>query len=295
MIVVWASVTLVFIAMHIMRGSIADAILGPENVTPHQVAVVNRQYGLDKPILVQYWSYLTRMFSGNFGVSFHYHQNVSQVIGDRIGQTMVLAALSLMVAWILALTIVTFTAGRGRVRSGAGTALEILAVSVPQAWLGLVLLLVFSFKLGWFPIGGNDSAQSLVLPVITMALPLAGYLGQVSREVMEHTLEQPFVVTARSRGMSDRGVRWRHVLRHAALPGVTLSAFAAGWLFSGAVVVETVFGRPGVGSALVAAVQSKDIPLTGAIVMISAIMYVVANLIVDLLYPIIDPRILQHG
>ncbi|WP_244929426.1 ABC transporter permease [Nocardioides sp. W7] len=292
-LVVWVAVTLTFVSMQLMPGDMVDVIIGGPggNNSPEARQAVIDQYGLDQSVAVQYLHYLASMFSGDFGTSHVFHQDVTSLLLDRIGPTLMLGAAALVLAWVLAVGLVMLTAGRGRIASSIGSGLEIFAVSTPQLWLGMVLLLVFSFQLGWFPIAGGSGIGSLVLPTVAMAVPLAGYLGQVSREATEHALEQPFVLTARARGMSDLGVRFRHVLRHAALPGVTLSGFAVGWLFSGAVVVESLFGRPGLGSTLLAGVQGRDAALTGAIVVVSAVLYVVANLVVDLLYPLIDPRI----
>jgi peptide/nickel transport system permease protein len=142
-----------------------------------------------------------------------------------------------------------------------------------------------------FPIIGGTSAWGTVLPVLTLAIPLAGFLGQVTRDEFEQVLQQPFVTTARTRGMSDLGVRVRHVLRHAILPAITLSGWALGALVSGAVIAENIFGRPGLGQVLVTAVNTRDLPTVSGIVLVIAAIYVVANLLVDLAYAIVDPRL----
>jgi len=183
-----------------------------------------------------------------------------------------------------------FTAGRrswvGRLASLA----ETLCAALPHFWLGIVLLAVFAFGLRLFPPAGSDGWRTLVLPTIALAVPLAGFIGQVTRESLELTLDQPFVLTARTRGLSDAAVRFRHALRHAVLPGVSLSGWAIGALISGAVVIEVIFSRRGLGRQLYQAVQLQDLPLTIGISLVVAAGYVLANILVDLVYQWIDPR-----
>jgi peptide/nickel transport system permease protein len=188
----------------------------------------------------------------------------------------------------LLLTVVT--AGRGRLVGGLASMAETLSAALPHFWLGVVLLAVFAFGLRWFPPAGSDSLASLVLPAFSLAIPLAGFIAQVTRESLELTLDQPFILTARSRGLSDLAVRFRHALRHALLPGVSLSGWAIGALISGAVVCEVIFSRKGVGRQLYQAVQVQDLPLVIGISLVVAAGYVLANILVDLLYQWIDPR-----
>ena len=204
--------------------------------------------------------------------------------------TVQLALGALVVAWVIALATVLPTAGRGRAVTAVGSTLESLAASLPHYWLGVILLVVFAIELGWFPVMGGTGLAASVLPVLTLAIPLAGFLGQAIRDEFERVLQQPFVLAARARGMGDAGVRTRHVLRHAVLPAITLSGWALGALLSGAVIVESVFARPGLGQVLVAAVDARDLPVVAGVVLCVAAVYVVANLVVDLAYAVIDPR-----
>ena len=202
-----------------------------------------------------------------------------------------LTVAALVLAWVIMVAWVTVTAGRGpRVRAfGAFT--DTLAAGLPHYWLGIILLLVFALGLGWFPVIGGTGAIGLVLPALTLAIPLAGFMGQATRTEFERALDQPFVLSARTRGMGDTGIRLGHVLRHAVLPAVTLSGWAIGATISGAVVVEAVFARPGIGSVLVSAVNSQDMPVVLGLVMLIAAFYVIANLLVDIAYVLIDPRL----
>jgi peptide/nickel transport system permease protein len=166
-----------------------------------------------------------------------------------------------------------------------------LGNSYPQYWLGIILLLVFAVGLHWFPVISGNSIVGLLLPALTLAIPLAGFMGQATRAEFERSLEQPFVISARMRGMNDLGVRLRHVLRHSVLPAVTLSGWGLGVTLSGAVIVESVFSRAGLGQVLVSAVNAQDMPVVTGIVMLVAAIYVVANILVDLIYLLIDPRL----
>jgi peptide/nickel transport system permease protein len=216
---------------------------------------------------------------------------VSDIIGQQLGPTLTLTLTALVASWLIAAAVTLFTAHRRRAVAAIGSGLEILLASLPQYWLGIVLLVVFAFHLRWLPVIGDGGPAGLVLPALTLALPLAGFLGQVTRDEFSSAMEQPFAVSARARGMSDWGVRWRHALRHAVLPGVTLSGWALGSLFSTAVIVEIVFVRPGLGRVLVDAVSSQDMPVVVGVTLFVAVVYVVANLVVDIGFTRIDPRL----
>jgi peptide/nickel transport system permease protein len=167
---------------------------------------------------------------------------------------------------------------------------ELVFASTPVFWLGILLLMAFSFTLPWFPVSGDAGPAALVLPAVTLALPTAGLLAQVLREAMEKTLEQPFVVTVRARGLGEWRVRTRHVLRHAALPVMTLGGWIIGGLLGGAVITEKVFGRPGLGTVTLNAVLSHDVPIVLAVVLLAAFVHVAASTLLDLLHVWIDPR-----
>jgi len=162
---------------------------------------------------------------------------------------------------------------------------------VPVFWLGILLLMAFSFRLPWFPVSGDEGWRALVLPTLTLALPTAGILAQVLREAMEKALEQPFVTTVRARGLGELALRLRHVLRHALLPAVTLGGWLVGSLLGGAVITEKVFGRPGLGTVTLNAVLSQDVPVVLAVVLLAAFVYVLVSTALDLLYLAIDPRL----
>lgn len=292
LLVLWAVATLTFFALRLMPGDPVLAILGGPsgNPTPETIAEVTREYGLDKPLIVQYGLYLTRLVQGDLGVSYSQHMPVTSVLAQQTWPTLELTFSSLVLAWLLVLAWTVLTAGRRNWTGRLASLVETLAAALPHFWLGIVLLAVFAFGLRWFPPAGSDGWRTLVLPTVALAVPLAGFIGQVTRESLELTLEQPFVLTARTRGLSDAAVRFRHALRHAVLPGVSLSGWAIGALISGAVVIEVIFSRKGLGRQLFQAVQAQDLPLTIGISLVVAAGYVLANILVDLVYQWIDPR-----
>ncbi|MFT4247225.1 MAG: ABC transporter permease [Pseudomonas sp.] len=293
-LVLWAAATLLFAVLRLMPGDPALAILGgpSANPTAETLAEVRREYGLDQPLPRQYLDYLARLLHGDLGTSYSQHLPVTQVLREQAPATLQLTVAALALAWLLALASVLPSVRRGW-RDRLFSTLETLAAALPQFWLGLVLLAVFAFGLRLLPPAGSDGLRSLVLPALTLGLPLAGFLGQVTRESMALALEQPFVLTARARGLGEAAVRLRHALRHALLPGLSLSGWAIGATLSGAVVTEVIFSRKGIGRQLFYAVQAQDLPLALGIVLFIAAVYVLANLLIDVLQRLVDPRL--HG
>lgn len=291
--VLWGAATLTFIVEHLMPTDPAQTILGGAGAKPtaEQLAAVRAQYGLDRPVAVQYLDYLGGLLRGDLGTSYVRKQPVSDIISQQIGSTLTLTVAALVAAWAIAVVVTLLTAHRSRSLAAIGSGLETLLAALPQYWLGIILLVVFAFRLHWLPVVGDGGPEGLVLPTLTLALPLAGFLGQVTRDEFSSAMEQPFAVSARARGMSDLSVRMRHALRHAVLPGLTLSGWALGSLFSTAVIVEAVFVRPGVGRVLVDAVTSQDMPVVVGVTLFVAAIYVLANLVVNLAFGRIDPRL----
>ncbi|MBS1676247.1 MAG: ABC transporter permease [Actinobacteria bacterium] len=293
LLVLWAAATLCFAMQELSPGNKALAILGGSGARPpqEQIEATEEKYGLNDPILQRYTRFIGNLATGDLGTSYQYKQPVTSLISEQVGPTLVLVLVSTLLAWVIAVPITLLTAGRGRLRSSFGSGFEAFFAGMPPYWLGLVLLVVFAFELGWFPAIGGTSPDALLLPALTLALPLAGFLGQVTRDEFERGLKQPFAVSARTRGASEAEVRRRHVLRHALLPGVTLTGWAIGATISGAVLVEVIYARPGLGQVLVNAVSNQDLPVVVGITMLVALIYVVVNLLVDLLYVVVDPRL----
>lgn len=291
--VLWAAATVTFFAMRLIPGDPAQAILGGpgSQASPEALAHARAEYGLDLPLFVQYVRQLGRYAVGDFGSSYSLHDTVAHVIGEQLGGTLTLAVVSLAVAWVIALGLATWSVRGGRVAWAIGSGMEIVAAAVPHFWLATVLILLFSSTLGWLPAVNVPGPLGIVLPALTLAVPLAGFLGQIMRESLLDALHSPFVLTARARGESEGGVLWRHALRHAALPAISLSGWAFGSLISGAVVVETIFARPGIGRSLLSAVQSRDVPLVSGIVLVVALAYCLVTVASDLLDRLADPRL----
>jgi len=284
--------TVSFVALHLVPGDPVDIVLGPGSAAGAEVrARITAEYGLDRPLPVQYVQYLGRLLRGDLGESYRLQRGVAGVIGEQVGATVELAVAAVALALLGAVAAALLTAGRRGPVHGMTAAGELLAVSSPPYWIGILGLTLFSFRLGWLPVTGDDGLRSLVLPALTLALPMGGVLAQVLREGLETALGQPFAVTARARGLSDTAVRLRHALRHAALPLVTLTGWLTGSLLGGAVLVETVFGRPGIGSLSLQATTTKDIPLVSGLVLLASVVFVGLSLTVDLLYLVIDPRL----
>ncbi len=294
-LVLAGAATAVFGAQALLPGDRAALLLNLQSGeaierTPAELAPINEAYGFDDPLIVQYGRFVADLARGDLGTSYTKHAPVTEIIGGQAWPTVQLAVGALVLAWVIAVVTVVLTAGRPRPVAATGSGLEALAASIPHYWLGVILLVVFAVNLRWFPVIGGTDLAATVLPVVTLAVPLAGFLGQSMRDEFDRALAAPFVTTARSRGGSEAGVRLRHVLRHAVLPAISLSGWAVGALLSGAVIVESVFSRPGLGQVLVTAVESRDLPVVVGVVMLVAAVYVVANVLVDVAHALVDPR-----
>lgn len=290
--VLWAAASITFVAMNVTGGDTAIAILGgPEALpTAEVVAQVRAEYGLDQPLAVQYARYIGRIATGDLGESYRLRVPVTEAIAEQIGATVRLALAAGSAALLIAITTALLTARRdSRLRSFVSGS-ELVLTAMPVFVLGLGLMFVLSFQLRWLPVAGEGSGLALVLPVLTLALPLAAMMTQVLRQELDAILEQPFIMTARTRGLSEAGVRLRHALRHALVPMVTLFGHMFGFLLGGAIVTETLFARQGVGRLMGDATANTDIPMVTGITLLVAAGYVVVNLIVDLLNAAIDPR-----
>jgi peptide/nickel transport system permease protein len=294
--VLWGAATVAFFAQLALPGDRATTILNiragqVQLRTPAELEQIRAQYGLTRPVVVQYLDYLRGLISGDFGDSYQQYRPVTAIIGEQLGNTVTLSLTAIALAWLIMVVWVTLTAGRGPRVGALGSTVDVVTAGLPAYWLGIILLLVFGLGLRWFPIISGSSPNGIVLPALTLAIPLAGFMAQSVRTEFERSLDQPFVLSARMRGMGEWGIRLRHVLRHAVIPAVTLSGWALGATLSGAVIVESIFSRPGIGSVLVTAVNSQDLPVVTGIVTLVAVVYVAANLIVDVVYTVIDPRL----
>ncbi|MFZ4835284.1 ABC transporter permease [Rouxiella sp. Mn2063] len=289
-LVLWAAITLSFICVYLAPGDIVSLLIGEQVRTPAIEAAIRAEWGLDQPLFMQYLHYLWRVLHGDFGRSYLLNTNVSALVLSQLWPTLKLTGLALVVSLTFAVLMATMTAHRRWGRRVAGF-FELLLASTPSFWLGIVLLFFFSFTLRWFPVAGDRSFSSLVLPALALGLAQGAVVSQVLRRGLEDTLDEPFVLTLRAWGLGNITIRLRHALRHAALPAVTLIGWLIGGLLSGAVITEQVFGRPGLGKITVDAVLGKDLPVVLAVAVLSAFVYVVLSTLVDILYLFIDPRL----
>lgn len=291
--VLWGAATLTFIAINVTAGDTALAIVGGPDAMPtaEVLAQVRKEYGLDEPLLTQYGHYIGRLAQGDLGESYRLRIPVLKAVTQQLGATVQLALSAGALSIVLSVLIALLTARRAPWIRSIVSGTELTITSAPSFVIGILLLLVFSFYVHWFPASGSQGWRALVLPTVALALPVVGVLTQVLRQELEDVLEQPFILTARARGMSDAGVRLRHALRHALVPLVTLSGFVFASLLGGAVVVEMLFARQGVGRLMLDAANTKDVPIVLGITLLAAFIYVIVNIVVDVLYSLIDPRV----
>lgn len=295
--VVWLTATVVFFALRVSGDPLEAVLGGPgSQAGPEAVAHARAAYGLDDPLVVQYLAQLWRTATLQFGDSYARKQPVADLLVANLPATVAVSTIALLTAWLLVLAgaLTAALSGRGRFGRAMRTALaglETIASVAPQFFVGAVLILVFAAGLGLLPATSGGSASGLVLPVITLAVPIAGYLAHVLQGSLAEADAAPFATTARSRGASEARVLFAHTLRHAALPAIALSGWAYGSLLSGAVVVEALFARQGLGRLLLEAAALRDVPVVIGVVVVIALLYVVIMLVSDLLEALIDPRL----
>jgi peptide/nickel transport system permease protein len=290
--VVWGAATLTFVTINITGGDPAIAILGGDEAmpTPAVLARVRADYRLDKPIYQQYLYYLGRLSRGDLGESYRLRIPVTRAIEQQIGPTIRLALCAGTLALVVSILLAVLTARRSHWVRSVSSGTELVASSIPNFVVGILLLLLFSFRLHWLPASGEGSWKALILPTLTIAIPIIAVVTQVLRHELEEILEQPFITTARARGLSESAVRLRHALRHALAPLVTLFGTYFGFLLGGAVITETLFARQGVGRLVADATTNKDVPVVLGVTLLAATSYVAINLFVDLINAALDPR-----
>ncbi len=286
--------TLVFFLLHLVPGDPVDALLG-ETAMPADREALRAALHLDEPVWQQYTGYLGGLVAGDWGQSLVDHRPVFERIIERIPATARLAAVSLLLAVVLALPLGYWAARHaGHRQDVAAMGFSLLGVSIPNFWLGPVLMLVFAVGLGWLPVSGMDQPGAIVLPAITLGTALAAVLSRMARSSWLEAMGGDAVRTARAFGISERTIWWRHAARLAAIPVITMFALQMGAVLGGAVITETVFDWPGLGLLTIEAIQRRDYPLVQGCVLMIAAFYVLANLLADMLGLLLDPR-QRHG
>lgn len=290
-ILLWIVATVIFIAIRMIPGDPAEAIMGGpgSQASAEALEAAREQYHLNEPLLVQYALYLGQLITGDLGTSYAQQRPVAQIMAEMLPATLQLTLISLVIAWLIAFLMAAVAARSNRIGQAVGTVIEVVAAAVPHFWLGAMLIIIFSTWLGWLPSVDTGTVQGIILPALTLAIPLSGFLAQLMRDSLVTAMSSPFALAARARGASEGQVFFRHGFRHAALPALNLTGWAVATSISGAVVVEEVFARPGLGRSLLGAVLSRDMPMVTGIALFSALIYMVVMLIVEAVEAIINP------
>lgn len=310
---------LVFMLMHIAPGDPVSLLLG-DDATPADVEQIRRELGLDKPLLVQYWDFLSRAVRGDFGRSLKFNEPVMKLVFERLPATIELAFISLIVAIIIAVPLGVYSAIKhNSLFDHAGMSVALIGVSLPNFWLGIMLIYFLGGQLNLLPVAGRieygievkpithlylvdslitgnftafwSALQHLLMPAFTLGTSLAAIVTRISRSSVLEVMRQDFITTARAKGLSEKAVIWRHILRNAMITIVTILGLQLGALLNGSVITETVFSYPGIGELLIQSISARDYKLTQVLILFFAVIYFVVNLLTDFLYSWIDPRI----
>jgi ABC-type dipeptide/oligopeptide/nickel transport system permease component len=283
--------TLVFSLIHLIPGDPAQAMLG-ESASPEDVAELRSRLGLDRPLLEQYGTFLRDAIRGDLGRSLRTSQPVTSAILERMPATIELAAAAMLVALGFAIPLgIAAAVWRGTFLDHAATTVSLLGISIPNFWLGPLLAIVFSIELGWLPVSGRGTWANLVLPAVSLGAALAAILARMTRATLLEELREPYVIAARARGASRVRAVVRHAFRNSQIPVITLIGLQFGAVLTGAVITETIFSWPGIGRLLIQSIGFRDYPLVQGCILLIAVTYVAMNLVTDLLYGLVDPRI----
>lgn len=310
---------LVFLLMHLAPGDPVVLLLG-DDATPDEVARVRHEWGFDQPLMVQYWQFLSRAMVGDFGRSLKFGEPVLKLVFERLPATIELAAVSLLVAILISIPIGIYSAiKRDTLIDHAGTGVALIGVSLPNFWLGIMLIYFLGGQWNLLPVAGRveygidirpitrlflvdslitgnftgfwSTVQHLLMPAVTLGTALAAIVTRITRSSVLEVMRQEYVMTARAKGLSERVVVWRHILRNALITVITILGLQLGALLNGSVITETVFSYPGIGDLLIQSISVRDYRLTQVLILFFGVIYFVVNLLVDVLYTLVDPRI----
>lgn len=310
---------LIFILMHIAPGDPVSLLLG-DDVTPEDIAQMRRELGLDQPLMVQYWDFLRQAVTGDFGRSLKFNEPVIKLVMERLPATIELGIASMLVAILIAIPLGVYSAIKhNSLLDHAGMGVALIGISLPNFWLGIMLIYFLGGQLNLLPVAGRieygvevqpitrlylfdslltanfagfwSALQHLLMPAFTLGTSLAAIVTRIARSSVLEVMRQDYITTARAKGLSEKTVIWRHILRNSMITIVTILGLQLGALLSGSVITETVFSFPGIGELLIQSISARDYKLTQVLILFFALMYFVVNLLVDLLYSWIDPRI----
>ena len=283
--------TLVFALIHLVPGDPAQAMLG-DSASAADVADLRARLGLDRPLLEQYARFMGGLIRGDLGTSFRTSQPVLIAIAERVPATVELALASMLVAVAVAMPLGIIAAvGRGTAVDYGAMTVALFGISIPNFWLGPMLAIIFAVQLGWLPVSGRGGWESLILPAISLGAALAAILARMTRASLLEELRELYVRAAQARGVSRARAILQHALRNSLIPLVTILGLQFGAVLTGAVITETIFAWPGVGRLLIQSISFRDYPLVQGCILLIAITYVTVNLITDLVYGVLDPRI----
>lgn len=288
---VMGAITLVFFLLHIIPGDPVEVMLG-ETARQADKEKLKEELGLNLPLHVQYGRFIMGVVQGDLGDSYFYRRPVTRVIAERIPATIELALAALLVAGLIAIPLGIVAALReNTVLDNASVLFSLLGVSMPNFWLGPLLIILFSIELGWFPVSGRGGLGNLVLPAVTLGTALAAILSRMTRSSLLERLGEEYLNVARAKGLPEWKVILKHALRNALIPIITVMGLQFGALLSGAIITENVFSWPGIGTLLINAIEARDYPLVQGCVLFISLSYVLVNLLTDLFYGWVDPRI----
>ncbi len=293
----------IFGVLEVLPGNAAQVLMGPD-ASPEAVTALAKQLGLNRPPWVRYWAWISGLLVGDLGLSYAYSTPVGELVWQRLAVTVPLALMAMLLTTALAVSAGVYAAARHNKLGDVGVmGLSQLGIAIPNFWFAILLILLFSVGLGWFSAGGfpgwteDDGGglvpglKALLLPAISLAVVQAAILSRITRSAVLEVLREDFVRTARAKGLSQRATMWRHVLRNALIPVITVMGLQFAELLAGTIVVENVFYLPGLGRLIFQSISNRDVIVVRNCVMLLAAMVVLVNFVVDLLYAVIDPRV----
>jgi peptide/nickel transport system permease protein len=293
-IVLYLALTAVFVMVRLTGDPVLLMI--PADATPEFIEQFRREMGFNKPLIIQYGNFLLGAVHGDFGKSLRQQAGAISLVIERIPASLLLTTTSVFIALIASIPIGIFSASkRGSLMDKLGTVNAVFGQSIPNFWLGLMLILVFSVSLRWFPTGGMGSWKHLVLPSLTLAAYSVARITRLTRSSMIEVLQMDYIQTARAKGLKELKILWKHALKNALIPIITITGLQIGVIFGGAVITETIFSWPGLGRLLVQSIYFRDFPTVQASVFIIAVMVCLINLVVDLLYALVNPEIREKS
>lgn len=294
-VVIFGISVLSFLLIHLIPGDPVRIMLG-QNASPEEIERLTVFLGLDQPLFVQYGHYISNVIQGDFGTSLKTGRPVLTEIMDRFPQTVKLAATGIIFAILIGFTVGILAAKfKDTVIDTLAMGFATLGISIPSFWLGILLIMVFSVQLGWFPIAEGTGLRDLILPSITLGVVASTMISRLTRNGMVEVLSKDYIRTARAKGLDERLIITRHALRNVLLPIVTVIGLQMAALLGGTVIIEQVFNWPGLGTLAIDAISSRDFPLIQGTVLFMGVVYVSINILVDISYGIIDPRVEMSG